>query len=163
MRRTPTFAVVALAAMCGWGCSGEEEANWKLVKVTGTVTKNGKPLADAVISFVPAGGNKQSTPGADQTGPEGNYMLTFKGRTGVAPGKYKVIVTQPLELPPGSVSSEPALADQPAMRQMALAASNPGKKKSAEAKKELAKSEFDREVEDTAGSVTLDFDVKLAN
>jgi hypothetical protein len=159
MTRFPRIAVLlALAAFSGWGCT-DEEAAIKLVKVTGTVTRNGKPLSDAQVSFIPDGGNKSSTPGLDATGSEGNYMVTFKGRTGVAAGKYKVIITAPVELPPG-LANDPALAKQPYMAQVARESKTATKKKSAEVKREAAKSEFDREVEDQASGVVLDFDVK---
>jgi hypothetical protein len=158
MRRFSRFAVLALAVMSGWGCS-DEEGSIKLVRVTGTVTRNGKPLPDAKVAFMPDGGNKYSTPGVDATGPEGNYMLTFKGRSGVAPGKYKVIITAPVELPAG-VTADPALGAQPYMLQMAIDAKNASKKKTAETKREAAKSEFERDVEDQASGVVQDFDLK---
>jgi hypothetical protein len=151
------FAILTLAALVG--CGGTDEDRFTLVKVSGTVTKNGKPLADAKVSFIPEAGNKDSTPGVDQTGPQGNYLLTFKGRTGIAPGKYKVLIVPSLELPGGSKVPE-AFEKQPGMFQMALDAQKKTSKPAApEAKKEVIKSEFPAEVE--AGvSQTLDFDVK---
>jgi hypothetical protein len=160
MRRFRPVAVLALVAAVGSGCGdADEEANYKLVKVIGTVTRNGKPLADAKIIFIPDAGNKHSTPGGDQAGPEGNYMLKFKGRTGVTAGKYKVSVIAPAELPPG-ITPNGALADQPGMAKMALEAQKFGTSKSSEVKKELERSEFEADVEDKSSGVTLDFDVK---
>jgi hypothetical protein len=157
MRRFSTFGILALAGLVG--CQGSEEDSFTLVKVTGTITKNGKPLADAKVSFLPEAGNAMSTPGADQTGPQGNYMLTFKGRTGVAAGKYKVIIEPPVEVPAGhKVPDE--LAKDPVMVQMELQARNAGKKQGPAAKKEVVKSEFPAEVEAKAASIILDFDVK---
>ena len=87
-------------------------------------------------------------------------MLTFKGRTGVAPGKYKVLVTPPVELPKG-VAVPAEFKDDPVMFRTSLKARNgSGQGKSSEAKKEVVKSEFDTEVDEKAVSVVLDFDVK---
>jgi hypothetical protein len=158
MKRFVMVAGMALAASAGSGCS-DEEGSFKLIKVTGTVTKNGKPLADAKVSFIPDAGNKNSTPGIDLTGTEGNYLLLFKGRTGVSPGKYKVIITPPLDLPP-ALKGLPEFENQPGMLRVAQEAANLGKKKTAEVKKEATKTEFDREVEDQSSGVMLDFDVK---
>ena len=158
MRRVQTAAILALAGLVG--CGGSEEDHFKLVRVTGTITKNGKPLADAKVSFVPDESNKNSTPGVDQTGPVGNYMLSFKGRTGVAPGKYKVMISPPAELPPG-VKMPAEFESQPGMFRMAKEAANATKKKAPEARKEVVKSEFEAEVPDGI-SVTLDFDVKAS-
>ncbi len=69
--------IVTMLALAGLVGCGDDESSIKLVKVMGTVTKNGKPLADARISFVPEAGNKFSTPGVDTSGPEGNYMVSF--------------------------------------------------------------------------------------
>jgi len=112
------------------------------------------------VSFVPQAGNKDSTPGVDQTGPEGNYLLRFKGRTGVAPGKYKVTITPGVELPPDA--KVPAkFKNDPMMLKFAQEAQASGKKAGgAESKKEVIKGEFDAEVPDGA-STTLDFDVKV--
>jgi cytochrome c1 len=159
MRGFAKVATLGLAAAIGWGCS-DEEVTYKLVKVTGTVTRNGKPLADAGVSFIPDAGNKSSTPGIDRSGEEGNYMLTFKGRTGIAPGKYKVMVTPPRMDMPSGVSMPPGLENQPFMLEKAQRAKNAGTKRGREATKEAAKSTFDAQVEDQGGGVVLDFDVK---
>jgi hypothetical protein len=159
MRKVQTAAVLALVSLAG--CGGSEEDQFQLVRVTGTITKNGKPLADAKVSFVPEQSNKNSTPGVDQTGPEGNYMLTFKGRTGVAPGKYKVMIAPPLELAPG-VNAPAEFEKTPRMLLIAKETRNPAHKKAPEAKKEAVKSEFEAEVPDGNG-VTLDFDVKASS
>src|SRR5437764_14727601 len=97
MRWVRTVAILTMTGLAG---CGRDEDNIKLVRVTGTVTKNGKPMAKANVSFVPQAGNKDSTPGIDETGPEGTYLVKFKGRSGVAPGKYKVMISPAFELPP---------------------------------------------------------------
>jgi hypothetical protein len=158
MKRFPTAATLAFVALIG--CGGSEEDNFKLVKVTGTITKNGKPLADANVAFIPGTGNQNSTPGIDHSGPNGNYLLTFKGRTGVAPGKYKVIIEPSVELPGGGkVPVE--LQKNPVMFEIAKRArANRHEAAATTAKQAGVKSEFDAEVEDQAVGVTLDFDIK---
>src|SRR5438105_558805 len=115
-----SFSLVA----CG---SGDETRSFKLVPVSGTVTLNGKPLAGATVVFAPEAANKPSTPGSDTTGPEGNYKLMYRNRSGVAPGKYKVTVAMPLKT--SGVVNE-SFKDDPYMAQLAAGgAAAPDKKK----------------------------------
>jgi hypothetical protein len=153
-------AILAAAALIG--CGGSEEDSYKLVRVSGTITKNGKPLSGAKVMFVPDAGNKISTPGVDETGPEGNYLLNFKGRTGVVAGKYKVTVEAPFEISGSKVPEE--LTKDPAgvmMLKFAQDARTVGRKEQS-AKKEIFKGEFDAEVPDAA-SYERDFDVKASS
>src|SRR5690242_15458335 len=88
------LGIVAGAFLAGLpGCGGGDR---KLVNVTGTVTLNGKPLGGADIVFTPDQSNKDAFVGSDVTGPEGNFKVMSNGRAGLAPGKYKVIVTKSL-------------------------------------------------------------------
>lgn len=154
MRWVRTVAILTMTGLVG---CGSEDDNIKLVRVTGTVTQNGKPMANADVSFVPQTGNKNSTPGVDQTGPEGTYSVKYKGRSGVAPGKYKVAITPAFELPEAAKKFE----GDPMMYKMMLEAQ--GKKAGTAAKKtQGAKSEFDAEVPEGV-SATLDFDVKTTS
>jgi len=89
------------AAVLLIGCGGDETARIKLVPVTGTVTLNNKPLEGAEVLFTPDPENAASTPGSDVTGPDGNYKVFFRGRAGLAPGKYSVVVTKTI-LPGGA-------------------------------------------------------------
>jgi len=156
MRWVRTVAILSMSGLAG---CGTDEDQIKLVRVTGTITQNGKPLPGADVSFVPDGGNKDSTPGVDQTGPEGNYMVRYKGRNGVAPGKYKVIVTPP---DPASESQVPEkFKNDPMMFKIMKQAQGPPKKSAAESKAGV-KSEFPAEVPDSS-SVALDFDVKTSS
>lgn len=142
---------VPFALLLVVGCGATEEDRFKLIPVTGKVTKNGKPMAGATITFMPDASNKQSTPGVDSTGPEGNYSIRFKGRTGVAPGKYKVAVEPGLESTgksPEGMENDPYMAN--------LSRGNADQKKEAG-----EKSEFDAEVPDDK-NVELDFDVKAS-
>ena len=87
------MALLALLAASGLsGCGGGP----KLVSVTGTVLLNGKPFKDADIVFIPDSSNKDGRPGADKTGPEGNYTAMSAGRIGLVPGKYKVLISKAL-------------------------------------------------------------------
>jgi len=150
MRRLKTIAALALAGLAG--CGSEDDAV-TLVPVSGTVTLNGKPMAEATITFMPDASNKATTPGADATGPEGNYKLMYKNRSGVAPGKYKVVIT-PAAPKPAEVSG--AFVNDPYMAKLAVdsARSNGGAKKEAL----NVKGEFEAEV--SAKGDVLDFDVK---
>jgi hypothetical protein len=156
MRWVRTVAILSMSGLAG---CGTDEDNIKLVRVTGTITQNGKPLGGADVSFVPDGGNKATTPGVDQTGPEGSYMVRFKGRNGVAPGKYKVIITPP---DPTAESQVPErFKNDPMMFKIMKQAQGPAKKEGGE-KKAGVKSEFDAEVPD-GSSAELDFDVKTSS
>jgi hypothetical protein len=163
MRRFQTIAILALAVLAG--CGGSEEDQIELVKVSGTITKHGKPLAGAMVSFIPGAGNKESTLGSDQTGPDGDYLLKFKGRTGVAAGKYKVIVEPGVELPPGTTVAPELQKDPMMMKRMlrARAGVGLGRGRPTDIKQAGAKSEFEAEVDAGAVSVTLDFDVKASS
>jgi len=138
------------------GC-GTDEDHIKLVRVTGTITQNGKPLAGADVSFVPDTGNKDTTPGVDQSGPEGGYMVRYKGRNGVAPGKYKVIVTPPDATAEGQVPEK--FKNDPMM--FKIMQQSRGPKTDGGQKKAGVKSEFDAEVSET--NKELDFDVKTSS
>jgi len=60
-----------------------------LVKVTGTVTHNGKPVANALIHFRPEKG-KESVGFSDD---QGQYTLRYdKAREGAVPGTHRVFV-----------------------------------------------------------------------
>ena len=69
------------------GCGGEV----RHTPVTGTVTMDGQPLGDVVITFIPVDGAGVSPVGrADSSGKF--QMGTETATNGVKPGKYKVTV-----------------------------------------------------------------------
>jgi len=71
------------------GCGGETYAP-ELGSVTGKVTMEGKPLADATVTFIPADG----PPSAAITDASGTYRLKFKnGADGALPGKHTVTIS----------------------------------------------------------------------
>ena len=148
-------ASVALVGVIG--CNGDPDSAIALVPVKGTITLNGKPMANAAISFVPDAGNKASTAGGDTTGPEGNYMARYRNRSGLAPGKYKVLITP--GTPSGSSANvSEAFKDDPFMAGDAARAASAQKPA---AKALEVKGEFDAEV--TAAGDPLDFDVKATS
>ena len=86
---------VAAAYFATSGCGQKEEIP-ELVSVTGKVTFQGQPLANASISFVPADEDKESTLVVrphGQTDEQGQYELSWHGdHDGAPPGKYQVMV-----------------------------------------------------------------------
>lgn len=87
---------VALLVSVSPGCGDGP----KLVPVSGVVTLDGEPLEGATLSFVPVAGAGVSTSGTDMTGPKGNFQITYNGRAGLVPGKYKVMVSKTEDVAP---------------------------------------------------------------
>lgn len=139
------------------GCGSDPDSAIKLVPVKGTVTLDGKPMANAMVSFIPELGNDPSTAGGDTTGPDGNYLAQYRNRTGLAPGKYKVTVVP--GLPEDSAVNAPeAFKNDPFMAAegaRVAAATKPS------AKKAEIKGEFSAEV--TGDDSPLNFEVKTAS
>jgi hypothetical protein len=80
-----------LLAGCGFG-------PYKIAPVSGRVTLDGKPLANAAVVFSPVAtsDNKEPGPGSGgKTDADGRYTLTIvgKGTRGAVVGKHKVRVT----------------------------------------------------------------------
>ncbi len=68
--------------LAGCGSSGPE-----IAYVTGRVTMDGKPLANATVVFIPENGR----PAGANTDADGNYVLNFtQGRRGAIPGKNTI-------------------------------------------------------------------------
>lgn len=125
----------------------------RLVPVSGTVTHNGKPM-EADVLFTPDPGNEAITIGKDTSGPAGNYKIMFGNRSGLAPGKYLVTVTEKL-------ASEPISDEDAEMQAMARASLPEAQRQAPEnAPKEAATQTFNVEVK--AGEPVYDFDVKSA-
>ncbi|QDV34475.1 carboxypeptidase-like regulatory domain-containing protein [Tautonia plasticadhaerens] len=91
-----SVTVSVIVALIVAGCGGGP----KLVPVSGVVTLDGEPLEGATLSFVPAAGNVLATAGSDVSGPNGNFMMTYKGRNGLSPGTYRVLVSKTEEIEP---------------------------------------------------------------
>lgn len=77
--------VVLVFTLIGCGSSGPEIAT-----VSGRVTMDGKPLANATIVFIPENGR----PAGSRTDDNGHYVLNFtEGRQGAIPGPNSVRIS----------------------------------------------------------------------
>jgi hypothetical protein len=93
------------------GCTGAP----KTVPVSGRVTLDKKPLANATLQFVPASGSATNTqPSAlGTTDEDGRYSLvlnTSDNTKGAVAGKYKVMIT--LGAQPGADETKPTYHKQ---------------------------------------------------
>lgn len=141
-------AAVAAGLLLGCGESGP-----KLAPVTGTVTLNGKPLEGAVVSFQPDSSFAEGIPANVRSGPDGNYKAFTNGRSGVMPGKYRVVVTKSL-IDPSKIN--PEFKDDPYMAQLSLGPM--AEKSPAQRKKEQIEDTFVREIPPEGG--VQNFDLK---
>ncbi len=93
--------VVLGACVLALACLGCGESGPEIAPVEGTITLDGKPLANASVVFVPENGR----PAGGTTNSAGKYVLTFsEGREGAMPGKNKVRIStarDPSETPEG--------------------------------------------------------------
>lgn len=82
-------AALAVNICCLVGCSNPDSA---YSKVTGTVTMEGAPLADCILTFFPQGDGGEG--GSGKTDANGAFTVTSQGATnggtGLKPGEYKV-------------------------------------------------------------------------
>ena len=100
MRSFGSWALLAAIVILGLGCSGRD----RLTKVQGIVTLDGKPVENALVTFIPSQGGAGNRP-TGQTGPDGSFQLTTRSSNdGAAPGDYVVIVQyeEGTEVPPAS-------------------------------------------------------------
>ena len=93
--RIPTGAKwFALATLIALGCSGKD--SWQagrppVVESAGTITSEGKPLANAVITLFPVAGSHSAYARSDA---DGKFILTtFDPNDGAVAGDYKATVT----------------------------------------------------------------------
>jgi len=94
----PAILAAGLVALLG-GCGQTDPS---LVPVTGTVTVNERPLANATVTFIP----KDGTPGfggVGKTDAAGKYKLrgSRDDAAGILPGEYRVVISKRL-MPDGS-------------------------------------------------------------
>lgn len=156
--------VLIFASLSPWlaGCG---EGGVSVVPVSGTITLNGQPLEGATVFFTPAADNPTGTPGTDTTGPEGNYKLQYSGRFGVAPGKYKVLVSKEYNSLLAEANGDLAEDDLEMLRVMAEPSPGDPEPRQAggvsEAKIVEAKETFDREVL-TGEENIFEFDLKAS-
>ncbi|MDG1897315.1 MAG: carboxypeptidase-like regulatory domain-containing protein [Fuerstiella sp.] len=94
MYRCFVYNACMLLAVAGCGAGGPDIAT-----VTGKVTMDGQPLANAAVVFVPENGR----PAGARTNAQGEYELTYsEGREGALPGKNMVRI---------STLSDPSIGD----------------------------------------------------
>ena len=91
----------ALLLFCSAGCSSNEP---KIVPVSGTVTRNGQPVANITIHFEPEKGR----PSWGRSDDNGHYTLNYeRGRDGAVAGTHKVFV----EFRPSGPDEESQMAE----------------------------------------------------
>jgi hypothetical protein len=80
---------LVMTAVVAAGCSPGRPT---IIPIRGSVTLDGKPVAQATVLFVPAAGG---VPGRGVTGPDGGFTLTtFAEGDGVIAGKHRVAVSK---------------------------------------------------------------------
>lgn len=88
------YPVFLLALSVFAGC---ENPDYTIVPVSGTVTLNAKPLADASIGFEPIGSSSDPTPGPGsfaKTDAQGRYILrTLRDGDGAVVGEHRVRIS----------------------------------------------------------------------
>jgi len=81
--------LAAIAAGCGGGGPDVSTA-----RVSGVVTLNGTPLANASIAFQPTGSGNPGPPSSAKTDEQGKFTLHFAdGKEGAVVGKHKVLIS----------------------------------------------------------------------
>ena len=91
--RVMSLLAVSILLFAGCGPGGPEIAS-----VSGRVTMDGKPLANATVVFIPENGR----PSGASTDADGKYVLNFsQGRRGAIPGKNMVRVMTIRDPTPG--------------------------------------------------------------
>jgi hypothetical protein len=107
--------VVLVGVVLTAGCGSQT------VPVKGTVTVNGKPLANASVQFLNQDGGKDAR---GFTNADGEFELTtFQPKDGAMPGQYKITVTYS---EPVKVEPSPYAEDVQKAMQQAGASAKPG-------------------------------------
>lgn len=102
-RFVASFAVLLVAAVAGCGRGGSQR-DVKTYPVSGKVTYNGTPVADATVTFVGSEGHSA----VGKTDADGVYhLMTFQPGDGAVPGEYQVTVVKREQTgPPPSEESD---------------------------------------------------------
>ena len=99
MRRGICLLVLVGLCVCV-GCGRDAATIKGLVKVTGTVTYQSKPVDGATVTFSPVSGGRAA---GGRTDAGGKFQLTtLNAGDGAPPGKYKVAVSKTENLGPES-------------------------------------------------------------
>lgn len=100
--RNPRLLPILLFVSLG-GCGGTTDGRPVTVPVSGTLSYQGKPLANAIVSFHPQGSERAAFGETDSTG---TYRLTtLDPGDGAMPGSYFVTVSKVIDdnaPPPGT-------------------------------------------------------------
>ncbi len=97
----PGLIHVLMLVLVWCGCSSRSGTGPALIPVEGTVTLDGKPLAGALVTFIPVGDTRGSG-GTGYTDQNGRYTLrSADGGAGVPAGPYRVTISK-LVMPDGS-------------------------------------------------------------
>lgn len=92
LKSRPSCLAVIMAALSApvllSGCGGSGPP---MATATGRITMAGKPVAGAIVMFVPASGQ----PGDGFTDADGRYAIASRGKAGVVLGAAKVTVVKP--------------------------------------------------------------------
>lgn len=125
------------------GCGGARREGPETVKVTGTVTLDGKPLAGANVTFSP---KVAGPPAFGETDEQGRFSLqTFEPGDGAISGKYLVTVTKTTSA--GRMEFEDQRAKEEYLRQ------HPGE--SSQAKNEIPDKYANRKTSGLVAEVSL--------
>jgi hypothetical protein len=82
--------------------------------VSGIVTLDGKPVANAVVRFIPDQDTDPSSTGFGQTGLDGKFVITGgASKKGLVAGRYKVTVNKAPQIDLKSEDGEGAIVDGP--------------------------------------------------
>ncbi len=88
--KLPIFCLLAMGL---WGCGGGSDSP-PLGTVSGVVTLDDKPLANAEVTFQPDKGRAS----VGQTDSDGNYTLAYTGSAnGALIGSHRVVITSAVE------------------------------------------------------------------
>jgi len=86
----PTLSLMAVCLLAGCSGGGASDAP-ELGLVSGTITLDGKPLAQANVTFEPSSG----APSVGMTDEAGQYELTYnKDNLGAVPGQHTVRISK---------------------------------------------------------------------
>ncbi|MDB5336810.1 MAG: hypothetical protein JWN70_2429 [Planctomycetaceae bacterium] len=101
------WCVVAVGLLAGAGCGGGDGIP-QVYPVSGVVTRNGTPLANANVEFIPAKGR----PSSATTDQDGNFVLEYQAKVpGALPGEHLVVVAERFQ---GASADGPAAPRTPA-------------------------------------------------
>lgn len=103
LARSGLWLVVGIVTL-SLGCAESKSDRPKTYPVSGTVSYNGAPVADANLNFQHADGNHFSMAKTDASG---NYkLMTFEPGDGAVPGEYKVGISKYEQLASAASTSE---------------------------------------------------------